>query len=184
MYRNLIDYLPDILKNIKDIKLILNDCEQPEVNALWDNVDKTLNNQFIPTMDIDGIKRWEKILKLKPKLDLSLDERKFTILSKINSELPYTMRMLENKLKSLVGENNYETFLYNNNYTLKVLLNLKAEQSFNDVVTLLNEIVPANMIIECALKYYRYVLAKQYTYDQLSQYTNSEIRNGALNNYE
>ena len=184
MYRQLINYLPDLLKNINEIKLILNNCEQPEINNLWDNIDDTFNNQFIQSMDINGVKRWEKILKLKPKLDLSLDERKFTILTKINSELPYTIPMLENKLKSLVGKDNYETFLYNNEYRLKVLLNLKAENSFNDVIKLLDEIVPANMIIECVLKYYRYVLAKQYTYDHLSQYTNSEIRNGALNNYE
>lgn len=183
-YRKLIDYLPDILKNIKEIKLVLNDCVQPEINDLWNNIDKTLNNQFISDIDIDGVKKWEKILNLKPKLNLSLDERKFTILTKLNSELPYTIPMLKNKLKSLVGEGNFETFLYNNEYKLKVLLNLKAENSFNDVIKMLDEIVPANMIIECLLKYYRYTLAKQYTYNQLSKNTYSAIRNGVLNNYE
>ena len=159
--RKLIDYLPNILKEITEYKIIQNDSLQPEVNLAWQCTDKLLLDQFIETMAESGVKRWEKLLNIIPKGTLSLDERKFTIYTKLNENLPFTERMLEERLLNLCGKNNYSITLKENEYYIKILIGLKARNNYDDVIELVNRIIPCNMKVVCQLKYNQHVsLAK------------------------
>ncbi len=180
--RNLIDYLPEFLKGVREYKAILTDAVQPEVIKLFEALEKALNDQFIPDATEKGVSRWEKMLGIIPKSTHSLDDRKFTILTRMNEQLPYTMTSLKQRLKTLCGENGYDLKLDANNFTLIVRIALVAQNKFKDVCAMLEEVVPANMIIDVSLLYNQNYIFNTYTHEQLSAYTHNQLRNEVVNN--
>ncbi|MBQ8765395.1 MAG: DUF2313 domain-containing protein [Clostridia bacterium] len=176
--RNLIEYLPEFLRELREYKAILTDGVQPEVAELFQAIEEALNNQFIQSANEYGVSRWEKMLGIAPKSTYSLDERKFTILTKMNEQLPYTTRSMEKRLASLCGEGNYSVGIDANNFTLNVGVALTAQNSYKDVYAMLEKVVPANMVINLYLIYEQNKNWSTYTHEQLSAYTHHVLRNG------
>lgn len=178
--RKLIGYLPDVIKNIKEYQIIQNDCLQPEITLFWENVDKILENQFIDSMTEIGVKRWEKMLNIIPKSNLTLDERKFTIITKLNEELPYTLEVLHERLTNLCGKGGYSIEINENEYYMRILVMLHAKSNFNDAVTMVNNMIPANIKLEILLKYNQHFSLNKYTHAELKQYSNLEVKEKVL----
>lgn len=175
--RNLIEYIPPFLREIREYKAIFNNAEQPEITSIWKAINDVSNDQFILDATENGVSRWEKILGIIPKATLTLDERKFTILTKINEQLPFTITTLKEQLKTLCGEDGYSLNLDNNNYNLNVKIALTAKNNFEDVKALLKRIVPANLLISVSLKYNQQELLNRYTHEHLQIYTHYQLRN-------
>lgn len=175
--RNLIEYLPEFLRDIREYKAILTDAVQPEVVLLFEALENALNNQFILDSNEYGVSRWEKMLKINPKATMTLDERKFTILTKVNEQLPYTLTSLEQRLETLCGADNYSVEVDVKNFIVKVRIALTARNNYKDVEIMLEKIVPANMIIDCSLMYNQNEMFNSYTHEQLSAYTHEQLRN-------
>lgn len=180
MIRKLIDYLPPVIRNVREYQAIMNDGEQAEVSVLWDAVDAAFNDQFVNSATVNGVERWENILGIKPKGTDTLDARKFRILSRLNEQLPYTLPVLKSMLQSLCGEDGYSVEVQNELYTLKVKIALVAKSNFDDVGVLLNRVVPANMIIELELKYNTWGTLKEFTWGFLKTQTWKEIKNEVI----
>lgn len=177
--RKLIDYLPPIIKEIREIKAIM-EAQQPEMVKIWQAYDDALSDQFIESATEYGVKRWEKILKIIPKATDNLNARKFTILARINEQLPFTMITLRNTLKSLCGEDGFTLTLNHENYTLYVQVELVAKSNYTDVGDMLDRVVPANMVINISLKYNQQTTLAKFTHGQLQQWTHDQLRNEVL----
>lgn len=171
---DIIDYLPDIIKDVTEYQEIAN-AENPTINTLWENHRKTFNNQFINTLDEQGCARWEKMLNITPKGTATVEDRRLAILARINTSLPYTYRQLENLLRNICADD-YTLTLDNANYKLTVLLNLSRQNQFDEVTHLLSRVIPANIVFEVGLKYNQYKTIRPYKYELLSDYTFHEIR--------
>lgn len=180
--RHLIDYLPDFLREVREYKAILTDAFEPEVIALFQAIENTLNEQFIETASEYGISRWEKMLKIAPKPTHTLDDRKFTILTKLNEQPPYTMEALKQKLEYLCGKNGYSVEVDAEKFILKVRIALTSRNAFDDVCVLLERVVPSNMVIDASLMYNQHKAFAKYTNSQLSAYTHDQLRNEVMNN--
>lgn len=180
--RNLIDYLPEFLRDVREYKAILTDAIQPEFVKLFEAIERVLNNQFITTSDEYGVSRWEKMLGIVPQATTSLDNRKFTILTRMNEQLPYTMTSLKQRLEGLCGKNGYSVEVDANTFTLRVGVALTSRSSFKDVEIMLEKIVPANMVLDLHLIYEQHKTWSEYTHEQLSAYTHEVLRNG-VNEY-
>lgn len=180
MIRQLLEYLPPVIRNVREYQAIMKDGEQAEVAALWDAVDAAFNDQFVNSATLNGVQRWENILGIQPKGTDSLDARKFRILSRLNEQLPYTLPVLKNMLQSLCGEDGYSIEVQNDLYTLKIKIALVAKSNFDDVDVLLKRVVPANMIIELELKYNTWETLKGFTWGYLKTKTWKEIKDEVL----
>jgi len=180
MIRKLLEYLPPVIRNVREYQAIMKDGEQAEVAALWDAVDAAFNDQFVNSATLNGVQRWENILGIQPKGTDSLDARKFRILSRLNEQLPYTLPVLKNMLQSLCGEDGYSIEVQNDLYTLKIKIALVAKSNFDDVDVLLKRVVPANMIIELELKYNTWETLKGFTWGYLKTKTWKEIKDEVL----
>lgn len=180
--RKLIEYLPHVLRDVREYKVVLITAEQPEMITSWQAVDDALNDQFIEDATENGVSRWEKILGITPKATATLALRKFTILTRINEQLPFTITTLNEKLKILCGENGYSISLNNSAYILQVRVELTAKSNFNDVKALLKRIIPANLVIDLSLKYNQHQTLAQYTHGYLKQFTQYELRNEVMSN--
>ena len=86
---DLLGYLPDVLKDTKEMQAIMA-AEMPEIQALWQACEDVLNDQFIVEATENGVARREKMLGISPFATDTLDDRKFRILSRYNEQLPYT----------------------------------------------------------------------------------------------
>lgn len=150
--KKLIDYLPNILKPFREFQAIT-DAEQLETDQLRQDIQNVLDGQFISTADADAISRYEKIYNIVPFAGGTLDDRRLAILVKINSELPYTLRALRNKLDTLCGEDGYTFDINYSGYTVTVKLELTAKYQFNTVSDTLAEMLPANLLIDLDLRY-------------------------------
>lgn len=179
MDRNLIDYLPQVLKEVRELKLIFQ-SEQTEIADLWGSIDNALNDQFVIDATEYGVSRWEKILGIIPKATETLDARKFRILTRSNEQLPYTIRTLKQQLEALYGKDDYSVELYNDVYTIEVKVNLIAKNNFDDVAALLHRVIPANMIIDLKLIYNQQSTLSQFTHGQLQAYTHNQLRSEVL----
>lgn len=172
---------PEHVKKIKEIGLIY-DVTDKIGKQLDADLEKLEQNLYLSTATEEKIEEFEKILKItKSDLD-TLEDRRFRVKSKVYQILPYTTRTLKKQLNALCGEDGYELTVDIEKEELKCLVELKRKAMFNDVSTLLEDIVPLNIIIDLKLRYNQYggTLLK-YTYAMLSKYTCKQVREEVLN---
>ena len=150
MDRELINYLPEYLREIREYKAILS-AEQVIFEDGWACAEYALQESFILTATDYGLSRWEKMLKIEPRGDESLDERRFRILAMITSQLPYTYRQLENMLMSLCGAGKYRIELKPDEYSIKVSVEMTSKNNYQAVVDLLGQVIPANLVLNTGL---------------------------------
>lgn len=144
MERKLLDYLPPVLKEAREMRAIM-EAEQPEAEACWDALQRTLNNLFVRTGDEAGLARWERLLAIRPKGRETLDERKLHVLARLNERLPYTIRALRGMLSNLCGDRFLAAEVYPDEYRLEVEIEAGAQALFSLVRELLERVVPANL---------------------------------------
>jgi len=168
-------YLPPVLSVLREFKGLAN-LVDPELNLLWEEVEKTFNDQFIADASEDGVKQYEAMLNIVPRATETLDDRKFRILTQYNEQLPYTHRALLQRLNTLCGEDGYTLEITTLDYTVKVRIELVVKNQYDTVEDLLGRIVPLNMIIDLDLRYNTYDKLSAFTYDQLSAYTYQDLR--------
>lgn len=174
--RQMIEYIPHILRDVREYKLILTDADEPEVASLWGKLDDAMNDQFIQDATDNGIARWEKILNITPKANWTLDERRFEVLTKVNEQIPFTLTSLKEQLNSLCGEDGYSVELNASTFTLHVEIALAEQNKYNAVITLLQRIVPANIVIDVGIKYNKNELLEKWTHQGLTAYTHYQVR--------
>lgn len=173
--------LPLVLRECREFKAI-DTAETPELEALWTAIENARDDQYIPSLTISGIKRWEKILGVIPKADETFDDRRFRILNRVNESLPFTYRFLENQFTILCGEKGYRLQLDHGNYTLVVRVELTSKSKYNDVEALLKRVLPANIVIDLSLMYNQHKDIARFTHEQLHAWTHEQIRSEVLPN--
>lgn len=176
---NIIDYLPSVLKEIKDFKGIA-DAENPELLGLWLLLEDLLCDQFIENATEKGVKRWESVMNVDPMGTDSIDIRKFNILARLNQRPPYTFRNIANQMTMLCGENGYTMTLNSGTHTLAVRIELIVKRKFDEVNSLLRRSLPANIIIDLSLRYNQHQTIAAKTHAQLATLTYDHIRNEVI----
>jgi len=177
--RPLIDYLPGVLRDIREYQALMIG-EEPEIALLWESMQSALDDQFITSATENGVKRWERILGIVPKGTFMLEERKFTILTRLAEQLPYTITMLERMLTELCGPGGFTVNLNADEYTLNVKVALTAANNFNDVNLMLFRVCPANLIINLLIEFNQWYKLKAFMWGDLSAKTWDQIRNEVL----
>ena len=119
METRLISYLPPVLQNIEEFKALYG-TEDYEIDDLYAALEILLKDQFVHEATENGIKRWEKILKIIPGASDTLDMRRFEILNRLN---------------------------INDTYTLKIFVPAIVDKELLNLQKMLDVIIPANLIV-------------------------------------
>ena len=120
-------------------------AENPEFNDLSACLTRLLNDSFVKDATEYGVKRWESILNIIPNPNETLEDRKIKILSLLNMTLPYTYKMLDGVVESILGEGNYN--MYIKEYTLTLETNFKSDNEYRDIQNLFEQVMPKNLIV-------------------------------------
>lgn len=143
---NLLEHLPLILRSILDFK-VLAETEQPEYIQLHSIIDQIINNNFIATADLQGIKRWEQLLNITPD-SIDLEERRAAVLGRWNRSLPYTLHRLKECLDVLVGRNGYQINLQPQAYFFELFAEDQPLSMLHTMRSLVKEMLPANLVFK------------------------------------
>lgn len=143
---DVLKYIPEVVRVMEEIKTI-GHIDNIELNYLYQMIEDAMNDQFVYTATEYGIKRWEKMLGIIAPTGSTLEQRRFTILNRLNVRIPYTMNMLRNKLNSMFG-NAYSMSLVNDTATLHIILPLISQQEYNETKNMLDVILPANLVLD------------------------------------
>lgn len=106
--------------------------------------------------------------------------RRFRILTKATEQRPFTLRRLKELMTTLCGEDGFTVAMVGSTFTLTVRVMLKVKQNYDDVETLLNRIVPENLILDLSLMYNQHQTLAAFTHAQLAAYTHYFLRNEVL----
>lgn len=169
------EYWPSVLQEIEEFKELAN-TENIEINGLKESITNLIDDQFIQTATERGIARREKIYKITPFADDDLESRRFRVLARENDKLPYTYKVLINKLNQLCGEDGYLMSRNLGDYTLNIKIELTKKRMFDEVDKLVRRMAPANLVITVELRYNQHLTLAKFTHAQLSQYTHKQLR--------
>ncbi len=145
----IIEYIPDFLKNIREFKIISN-LEDKELENIKLQIDNILKEIIVNTSENYGLQRYEKIYNIND-ISNDIEIRRFNIISKINNKIPFTYKWLDNKLKQLVGENNYTIKIEYDNYKIIISIIYLFGEILDTIKKELEELLPANLIIQINL---------------------------------
>lgn len=176
---NSMSYYPNLFKTIREYKTIA-DIEDFELNRLDACFIDLMDNQFVVSMNEAGCARMEKILSIRKQDTDTLLERRFRILSVLNSQLPYSYRSIEKQIRSLCGEDNFSIVLDKEHYKLVVRVALTAKKNVQAVSKSLDEILPCNLQIEVSLLYNTHGVLAGKAYGELVSYTYRQLREEVL----
>ena len=141
---NLLSYLPQFMQEYREIRRIM-ESEEPELRLLWELLRKVFNNQFIQYCDEDGIIKFEEMLGLHRYENDTLEIRIFRVLTYWNDQIPYTWRVLVNRMDQLCGTGNYELRPNFNAYELGITTKFDDAKKYDELNNMLKTILPANL---------------------------------------
>ena len=137
-------YLPDFVSSIREFQ-VLDQTLTPELDKLDHTIQQVQQNQFIETANHEGLSYYERMLKIRP--DKDVEVRRFNILSKFNSTIPFTVRWLQNTLNSTLGKGCYLLDLDHTNYTLTISIMKHKEHLISHLRQELEDKLPAHLIL-------------------------------------
>jgi len=173
------DLWPPIMQELKEFQKIA-EIEETFFERLKQEIQNIVDDQFIQTATEKGIARREKILKISPFADDTLETRRFRVQGLWNDKLPYTYRVLQERLDSLCGPDGYVMELNAGEYSLNIKIELTKTRMFDEVVRFTRQMVPANIIITVELRYNQHLTLANFTHRQLSRYTHYQLRNEVI----
>jgi len=172
---NLNEYLPKYLREVKELKKIT-DIENKEFELLKNELNMFIQENFLNLMESEGLKRWEQILKIKPFASDTVEDRRFSIKSRLLDRLPYSLPSLRFRLDAMLGKGKYKLNIDYDKYILTLKLELTVKSQFNDVVSMLYNMLPANMLQHIELAYNQHQTFYKYTHAELQAKTHNQLR--------
>lgn len=144
---DLVSYLPPFMQSYKEPVAAL-EAENPEFSLMWSATDRCLRNRFISTADEYGISRFEKMLKIYPTADDTLESRRSRVQSKWLNTIPYTWKVLLQKLLVLCGDSDFEvTGNFKTGYTLYIDTDLELYGQVEELENIINTMIPENLVV-------------------------------------
>jgi len=173
------DLWPPIIQELDAFKKIA-EIEDSLFEQLKQEIESIVNDQFISTATEKGIARRERMLKISPFADDTLETRRFRVQGMWNDKLPYTYRVLLERLDSLCGPDGYVIELNAGEYSLNIKIELTKKRMFDEVVRIARQMVPANIVITVELRYNQHLTLANFTHGQLGQHTHYDLRNEVI----
>lgn len=175
----IMDLWPPIMQELREFQKIA-EIEDVFIEKLWQEIENIVDDQFIQTATEKGIARREKMLKFAPFADDTLETRRFRVQGLWSDKLPYTYRVLIERLDNLCGPDGYAIELNAGEYSLNIKIELTRKRMFDEVVRIARQMVPANIVATVELRYNQHLTIANFTHEQLSQYTHYKLRNEVL----
>lgn len=142
-------YLPPFMQSCRQMSAALEE-ENKEFNALWSSADEVLKNRFILSADEQGVEHFERLLGIIPGKGDTLESRRAFVQSRWFNKLPYTLRILSERLtQALGGDYKFELNVdFSKTYTVRLTVHTTNDSENDNLKYILETLVPVNMMID------------------------------------
>ena len=127
------------------------------LSRAFEALDEVYANQFLDSLTEIGCLIWENLLGITAVPGASLEERRRTIKSYLNSDLPYTENKLREVLESLAGDDAVSLKVTQSEYEIKIDLLVSTPSVIAGAKEIVYKMRPANMIVRILIHYDRTV---------------------------
>ena len=161
--------------------------QSKEIKELNGDIKTVIDNTFVSTADINGIRKFEDLLEMHNNDDFTLEERRANVLNRVYFTPPFTRQKLNQILYNIYGQGGYTFEIYPDIFQVIIDINTSNPILYLAFAKDVRDIIPANMELIYAIQYtYLYmkryfknhkdIMDKKLTYGQLSQYSKNEIK--------
>lgn len=141
------NHYPPVIKQIKEIQQIAK-AEDIEFSKLNVSINEVIRNMFVFTADETGVKRFEKLLGIKPKAAQSLDDRKIYILAMMNRR-----KMSLSELMAMLSNYSEGITLFNDIANMEMMVEINTDAGSLDMLhRIIDEILPLNICFMFAMQ--------------------------------
>ncbi len=165
----LIDYLPPVTADISDFKELCK-AEQIIFDACVSGCDRVKNEYSVYCADEYGLAKYEAMFSLPTSGTTEIRRRR--ILDRLNgikeSVINYVSTLYGNAIKAYSFSSE--------DYVLRIKVDMDKYEYLESINTLLEELVPCNVVIKTELDYNTHKLLKKYTHKELSKLKHGEIK--------
>lgn len=168
---NTLQYLPLYLQKYRELQLISQKID-PELQVLSDETEIIKDNQFILTADEVGIEKFEALLKIYPTAEDTIEYRRQRVLFYWNDVIPYTYKVLIERLNILCGDTiSYTIEPKFNDYELDIQFETQdiLSSQAQDVDYILTYMIPANILIKSEI-------SKEYEFSNTMKYGTATVK--------
>jgi len=146
MDANLIQYLPDWFRQIKDYQYLMQ-SETGQFEILAALIDAVHQNFYVSTADEGTISDWENLLHIIPNTQMETqDFRRARIINRLSYNPPFTLPYLYNRLNLLIGLGKWAVTVDYGNYTLYVEAAAENQAWAGEVLATINTIKPCHIV--------------------------------------
>lgn len=172
---DMLQALPPMLQRVQELEKICA-LEQPMFDEAWAAVARILGEQFVLSASEVGLARCEEMLKIAPVSGADTEERRRAILFRLNEQLPFTLKKLDNLLALVSPAGEYRLAVDNEQRELAVHLSLYCKPVARLIKEVLERTVPANILWEILWQYNTHAMLAAYTHAELAEKSHYEIR--------
>ena len=146
METDLIQYLPDWFRQIKDFRYLMQtETGQFEIFAAL--MDAVHQNFFVTTADEDTIRDWERLLDIIPNVEVeSIDFRRARIVNRMSYNPPFTLLFLYERLDALIGAGKWSVTVDYGAYTIYVEAAAENQAWAGEVLATINTVKPCHIV--------------------------------------
>ena len=167
-------FAPEIMHDNETMKALYG-VQRDEIQSVHDEIQINIDNTFLQSLNLYGIQKWEKILKLESNADLDLNIRRELLLTKRRFRPPFTRQNLQKILESVWGKGNYTFKIYPNEFQLIIDIHTNTPEVYLKFQQYIRSLIPANMYVIFSVQYTYLYLYRNLSYNNLSALTYAEL---------
>lgn len=146
MDANLIQYLPDWFRQVKDYQYLM-ETETGQFEILATLIDAVHQNFYVSTADEGTISDWENLLHIIPNTQVETqDFRRARIINRLSYNPPFTLPYLYDRLDLLIGKGKWAVTVDYGNYTLYVEAAAENQAWAGEVRVTISTIKPCHIV--------------------------------------
>ena len=176
-------FAPEIMHDNETMKALYG-VQKDEIQSVHDEIQINIDNTFLQSLNLYGIQKWEKILKLESNADLDINTRKELLLTKRRFRPPFTRQNLQKILESVWGKGNYTFEIFPNIYELTIDIHTNSPEVYLKFQKYIRSLIPANMYVIFSVQYTYLYLFRNCSYNNLERLTYGELSQYADYNFE
>ena len=142
-----LEYLPDLFRETEEYPALGEAVDQPLDE--WRQQVAGLPAEYFPNTAGERLGRWEKVLGLSG--TGTLEERRFTVISRLAGVRPYTIVQLRRQLTTAMGKGQFTAEVFPDEYLLRVEVAPESAHLLDAMGRELRRMIPANITLETAI---------------------------------
>lgn len=145
MQTDLMPYLPEWFRQIKDFEALIN-TETQEFEVLAAFIGAVRDNFYVQTADVGTVAQYEGLFGIIASPVETLDFRRARILNRLSVQPPFTLPFLYEKLNQIIGAGKWSVVMDYSTYTLYIESAAENQSWADEIYFTLNTIKPCHIV--------------------------------------